>query len=131
MRSKTEAANGFKFSRTAFFLVVSLEHPRVDAGIFFQPLSNRFHRHSPHILLSTPRAAAFAASASLLQSAPPTGKLQVEKRGWTVDVLQVVQSLGKPEFTLADVYAHADALAKLHPNNAHIRDKIRQQPTIR
>jgi type II restriction enzyme len=57
----------------------------------------------------------------------PLEKLQVEKRGWTLDVLQVVQSLGKLEFTLADVYAHAAALAKLHPNNAHIRDKIRQQ----
>ena len=57
----------------------------------------------------------------------PLEKLQVEKRGWTLDVLQVVQSLGKTEFTLADVYAHTDALAKLHPNNAHVRDKIRQQ----
>jgi type II restriction enzyme len=38
-----------------------------------------------------------------------------------------VQSLGKLEFTLADVYAHADKLAKLHPNNTHVRDKIRQQ----
>jgi type II restriction enzyme len=57
----------------------------------------------------------------------PLEKLQVEKRGWTLDVLQAVQSLGKLEFTLADVYAHADALAKLHPNNAHVRDKIRQQ----
>jgi len=57
----------------------------------------------------------------------PLEKLQVEKRGWTLEVLQVVQSLGKLEFTLADVYAHADALAKLHPNNAHVRDKIRQQ----
>jgi type II restriction enzyme len=57
----------------------------------------------------------------------PLEKLQAEKRGWTLDVLQVVQSLGKMEFTLADVYAHANALAKLHPKNAHIRDKIRQQ----
>ena len=47
------------------------------------------------------------------------------------DVLQVVQSLGKLEFTLADVYAHAGALAKLHPNNAHVRDKIRQQLQVR
>jgi type II restriction enzyme len=54
-------------------------------------------------------------------------KISVEKRGWTLDMLQVVQSLRKPEFTLAEVYAHADALAKLHPNNAHVRDKIRQQ----
>ncbi len=42
-------------------------------------------------------------------------------------MLQVAQSLGKLEFTLADVYAHAGALAKLHPKNAHVRDKIRQQ----
>jgi len=31
------------------------------------------------------------------------------------------------EFTLADVYAHAGALAKLHPNNRHVQPKIRQQ----
>ena len=57
----------------------------------------------------------------------PLEKLQVERRGWTLDVLQVVQSLGKMEFTLADVYGHAGSLAKLHPNNRHVRDKIRQQ----
>jgi type II restriction enzyme len=57
----------------------------------------------------------------------PLEKLQAEKRGWTLDVLQVVQSLGKMEFTLADVYAHAGSLAKLHPANRHVRDKIRQQ----
>ena len=57
----------------------------------------------------------------------PLEKLQVEKRGWTLDVLQVVQSLGKRDFTLAEVYAHTDALARLHPKNDHVRDKIRQQ----
>ncbi len=57
----------------------------------------------------------------------PLEKLKVEKRGWTLDVLQIVQSLSKREFTLADVYAHADVLARLHPKNAHVRDKIRQQ----
>jgi type II restriction enzyme len=30
-------------------------------------------------------------------------------------------------FSLADVYAHADTLAKLHPANRHIQPKIRQQ----
>jgi type II restriction enzyme len=30
-------------------------------------------------------------------------------------------------FTLADVYAHVGSLAKLHLNNRHVRDKIRQQ----
>jgi len=57
----------------------------------------------------------------------PLEKLQVEKRGWTLDVLQVVQSLGNAEFTLADVYGHAAALARLHPKNLHVREKIRQQ----
>ena len=57
----------------------------------------------------------------------PLEKLKVEKRGWTLDVLQTVQSLGKTEFKLSDVYAYTVALAKLHPQNAHVRDKIRQQ----
>jgi len=30
-------------------------------------------------------------------------------------------------FTNADVYAHERELAKLHPDNRHIKDKIRQQ----
>ncbi len=60
----------------------------------------------------------------------PLGELEVEKRGWTLDVLQVVRSLGKPEFTLGEVYSHDGTLARLHPKNAHVRDKIRQQLQI-
>jgi type II restriction enzyme len=57
----------------------------------------------------------------------PLEKLHADKRGWTLDVLSVVRSLNKTEFSLSEVYEHADELAKLHPNNAHVRDKIRQQ----
>jgi type II restriction enzyme len=57
----------------------------------------------------------------------PLEKLNVQKRGWTLNVLQVVKKLNKKEFTLPEVYDHEDTLAELHPNNAHIRDKIRQQ----
>jgi type II restriction enzyme len=57
----------------------------------------------------------------------PLEKLQVEKRGWTLDVLNVVQSLDKPEFSLGDVYAFDQKLARLHPANRHVRPKIRQQ----
>jgi len=57
----------------------------------------------------------------------PLEKLRVEKRGWTLDVLRVVQSLGADEFTLGDVYAYAEALGKLHPANRNVRPKIRQQ----
>jgi type II restriction enzyme len=57
----------------------------------------------------------------------PLENLKVEKRGWTLDVLNVVRSLNKPEFSLSDVYTRADELSKLHPDNRHVRDKIRQQ----
>ena len=66
----------------------------------------------------------------------PLEKLQVKARGWTLDVLNVVRSLseGRAEatpldqtFTLADVYAHEEELACLHPGNRHVREKIRQQ----
>jgi type II restriction enzyme len=60
----------------------------------------------------------------------PLEELNVKRRGWTLDVLNVLRSLDREQFTLSDVYAHIDELAKLHPNNAHVRDKIRQQLQI-
>ena len=57
----------------------------------------------------------------------PLEKLNVRKRGWTLDVLQIVKGLNKKDFTLKEVYNQEETLAKLHPNNAHVRDKIRQQ----
>jgi type II restriction enzyme len=57
----------------------------------------------------------------------PLAKLDAKQRGWTLDVLNVVRSLGKPEFNLSEVYESEEKLAKLHPANRHVRDKIRQQ----
>lgn len=57
----------------------------------------------------------------------PLASLKLEKRGWTLDVLNVVRSLNKSEFHLAEVYAFDQRLLELHPKNSHIRDKIRQQ----
>jgi type II restriction enzyme len=57
----------------------------------------------------------------------PLAELDIEKRGWTLDVLNVVRSLRRTEFSLADVYASSDTLARLHPKNRHVRDKVRQQ----
>jgi type II restriction enzyme len=60
----------------------------------------------------------------------------VPERGWVLDVLNIVRRItGKrgpqetagPTFTNADVYAFERELAQLHPENRHIRDKIRQQ----
>lgn len=57
----------------------------------------------------------------------PFERLTPEKRGWTLDVLNVLRKLGKTEFALADVYAAEHNLTRLHPANRHVRDKIRQQ----
>jgi len=38
--------------------------------------------------------------------------------------------MGKTEFTNDDAYMYVSQLEKLHPNNRHVRDKIRQQLQI-
>jgi type II restriction enzyme len=77
----------------------------------------------------------------------PLTKAKHDARGWTLDVLNIVRRLqewrrgaadyrkGTPwraptEFTLADVYAFAGELARLHPQNKNIEPKIRQQLQI-
>jgi len=57
----------------------------------------------------------------------PLESLGVKKRGWTLDVLNVVRSLRKKSFSLDEVYSRVDDLSKLHPGNHHVREKIRQQ----
>jgi type II restriction enzyme len=53
--------------------------------------------------------------------------LNVVSRGWLIDVLNVARSLGRETFELCELYALDDHLASLHPNNLHVRPKIRQQ----
>jgi type II restriction enzyme len=67
----------------------------------------------------------------------PLENVRHDARGWTLDVLNVVRRLQEPrrgtpwraptEFTLGEVYAFADELARLHPRNKNIEPKIRQQ----
>lgn len=38
-----------------------------------------------------------------------------------------LEAIGRPEFTLDDVYAHEAALAAIYPGNNNVRPKIRQQ----
>ena len=57
----------------------------------------------------------------------PRAELDAKQRGWTLDVLNAVRSLGKTEFDLAEVYKSEGKLAKVHPANRHVREKIRQQ----
>lgn len=51
-------------------------------------------------------------------------------RGWTLDVMGCIEKIGKQNFSLNDVYQYENYLSELHPNNRHIKDKIRQQLQI-
>jgi len=42
-------------------------------------------------------------------------------------VLRVIQSLGRKELSTSDAYAFERELEQLHPDNRHVKDKIRQQ----
>ena len=48
-------------------------------------------------------------------------------RGWLLDVMKCVESLGKREFTLDEVYAFERHLGDLYPGNQNVKPKIRQQ----
>lgn len=48
-------------------------------------------------------------------------------RGWAAIALGIVERLQKTEFSLSDIYRHEEAVARLFPNNRHIRPKLRQQ----
>jgi type II restriction enzyme len=56
----------------------------------------------------------------------PIAQLPVQLRGWTLDVWNIVNQLGR-DFALQDVYEFESQLQALHPRNQNIRPKIRQQ----
>jgi len=58
--------------------------------------------------------------------AKPFSSLGNSARGWTLDVLRIVETLPSL-FTLNDMYLQEERLARLHPSNKNIRPKIRQQ----
>lgn len=55
---------------------------------------------------------------------------EVSARGWTLDIMTCVEKLNKIDFTLDDVYAFEQELSQKHPDNKHVKDKIRQQLQI-
>jgi len=59
----------------------------------------------------------------------PLKSLSVRERGWTLDVLRMVQSLGTIQFTTNDAYRFAPELKRFYLANRHIREKIRQTTT--
>lgn len=55
---------------------------------------------------------------------------EISAKGWLLDIMRSIEKLGRREFTLNDVYAFENELSGLHPDNRHIKDKIRQQLQI-
>lgn len=51
----------------------------------------------------------------------------VKARGWLLSVMRCVKTLGRPNFTLDEVYGFEPELHRLYPGIRHIRDKVRQQ----
>lgn len=52
---------------------------------------------------------------------------QLDMRGWILDILNCVNHIEGREFTLDQMYQFESMLAVKHPENHHIKDKIRQQ----
>jgi type II restriction enzyme len=109
-------------------------------------------------LAQTARRAGWVGCNILLQSIPQAGKIffvksrrvepktkvlakwqktlflrkekEVSVKGWLLDIMRSIEKLGRREFSLADIYAFENELRNLHPENAHIKDKISQQLQI-
>lgn len=54
----------------------------------------------------------------------------IKAKGWLMDMMVCIEKLDKHEFTLADMYNFENELSIKHPENLHVRDKIRQQLQI-
>jgi len=106
-------------------------------------------------LSPTARRAGWVGCNILLQSIPQTGKIfyvkdgqveskervlaewqktlflreekEISAKGWLLDVMRCIEKLGKSDFILDEVYSFENELQRLHPENKHVKDKIRQQ----
>ena len=50
-----------------------------------------------------------------------------ETRGWTIEVMRIVDMINGKNFKLKDVYFFEQLLKEKFPNDHFIKDKIRQQ----
>lgn len=109
-------------------------------------------------LSETARRAGWTGCNILLQSIPQTGKIffvknrqiepkesvitnwqktlflreekEISAKGWLLDIINCIEKLKNKEFSLDEIYAFENFLSKKHPENKHIKDKIRQQLQI-
>ena len=52
---------------------------------------------------------------------------QAESRGWALDIMKCIDMLGLKSFSLQQLYVYESYLSQRHPDNHHVKDKIRQQ----
>jgi type II restriction enzyme len=52
---------------------------------------------------------------------------EISAKGWLLDIMNCLEKLGTKEFSLDQIYAFDKILSEKHPDNKHIKDKIRQQ----
>lgn len=52
---------------------------------------------------------------------------KADVKGWILDIMNCIDALNKKEFSLQDIYKFESDLKIIHPENKHIKDKIRQQ----
>jgi len=55
---------------------------------------------------------------------------KIEKRGWTIELMKIIEVMRRDEFELKEVYAFEDILKKKFPQNSFVKPKIRQQLQI-
>jgi hypothetical protein len=105
-------------------------------------------------LAATARRAGWIGSKILLDRVPESGKIHIvqdgiirakelvlaewqktlflrdesaKTSGWLLDVMKCIESLGRRDFTLDEVYAFERHLGDLYPGNQNVKPKIRQQ----
>jgi type II restriction enzyme len=52
---------------------------------------------------------------------------EITAKGWILDIMSCIDQLTKREFDIGEIYSFEKSLEEKHPNNKHIKDKIRQQ----
>lgn len=53
-----------------------------------------------------------------------------KRAGWVLDILNCINKIESRDFTLEQMYQFVPMLEIKHPENRHVRDKIRQQLQI-
>ena len=87
-------------------------------------------RITPEARISIVRRGEIISSATVSRNylrLKPLSQIKSRERGWTLAILNAIQSAGWSEFTTNAAYGFEQGLRKLFPSNKHIRQKIRQQ----